>query len=75
MTRIYGLIMLMIMSIGSVLGVKRYVEQNALRKAELKNRDHKDKQRKDMTDAEIDDLISADDFIAKRLRDANKRKR
>ena len=74
MAKIYGLLALVITVLGAALGMKRYVVQNALRKEELKSRDHKDKQRKDMDDAEIDDLTSADDFINKRLRDANKRK-
>lgn len=75
MAKIYAFFGILVMLIGSSLGVKRYIEQNARRKDELAKRIKGDKQRKDMDDATIDDLNSADDFITKRLRDsANKRK-
>ena len=75
MAKIYGLLALLVTVIGAALGMKRYVIQNALRKEELMQRKHKDKQRKDMDDAEIDNLSSADEFITKRRVRRKKHKR
>ena len=69
MGKVYGYLAILITILGSALGMKRYVEQNARRKDELAKRKKGDQQRKDMDDATIDDLSSADEFIAKRLRD------
>ena len=75
MAKIYGYLAVLITILGSALGMKRYVEQNVRRKDELAKRKKGDQQRKDMDDATIDDLSSADDFIAKRLRDHRSDKR
>ena len=69
MAKIYGYLAILITILGSALGMKRYVEQNVRRKDELAKRKKGDQQRKDMDDAEISDLNSADDFITRRLRD------
>ena len=77
MARIYGLLALLLTIIGSALGIKRYVEQNVRRKDELARREKASEQREDMDDAEIDDILDADKFIARRLRElkrTNKRK-